>query len=407
MMRSVLIGATFLVFQTAGPTQSGDLQKPTAKAAAEVDPGQALAEYNALRTKTPSTAAAQWKLGLWCEEHGLKAEAYVHFAEVVRLDPRREAAWRKLGLKKHHGRWTTDAQIAEENEQEKADKLWAPKLKKLHKDIHGANGAKKRDEAQAALLAITDPRAMLSVYREFGGGRVDQMILIRVLGQIDKPISSKILAILAVYGKSPEVRGKATEILRGRPADDFLDVLVAMMIDPINYEVRHVGGPGSPGVIFVEGERSNVARFYAPPPAPNVAPGPGDIISFDNAGMPIINRPVMRISGDSTIRGLPGSKTPVQDLATMTTTYAAISPAQLMLEAQKGAAMAEAQLEADVAQIKSINQDRKRFNDLVMAVAKDATGKDHGKTPKEWREALAGGNKSRKRPSQTDRKSVV
>ncbi|HKI20452.1 MAG TPA: hypothetical protein VKA15_21365, partial [Isosphaeraceae bacterium] len=79
MMRSVLIGATFLVFQTAGPTQSGDLQKPTAKAAAEVDPGQALAEYNALRTKTPSTAAAQWKLGLWCEEHGLKAEAYVHF----------------------------------------------------------------------------------------------------------------------------------------------------------------------------------------------------------------------------------------------------------------------------------------------------------------------------------------
>ncbi len=233
------------------------------------------------------------------------------------------------------------------------------------------------------------------------------MILIQVLGQIDKPISSKILAILAVYGKSSQVRGKSTEILRGRPAADFLDVLVAMMIDPLNYEVRHVGGPGSPGVIFVEGERSNVARFYAPPPAPNVAPGPGDIISFDNAGMPIINRPVMRISGDSTIRGLPGSKTPVQDLATMTTTYAAISPAQLMLEAQKGAAMAEAQLEADVAQIKSINQDRKRFNDLVMAVAKDATGKDHGKTPKEWREALAGGNKSSKRPSQTPEKRTI
>ncbi len=407
MIGSVFVCSTLFVLQAAGPLQSRDQQEPTSKAAVEVDSGQALANYNALRQKTPSTAAAQWKLGLWCEEHGLKAEAYVHFSEVVRLDPRREAAWRKLGLKKVHGRWTTDAQIAEENEQKKADKLWAPKLKKLHKDIHGAHGAKKRDEAQAALLAITDPRAMLSVYREFGGGRVDQMILIQVLGQIDKPISSKILAILAVYGKSSQVRGKSTEILRGRPAADFLDVLVAMMIDPLNYEVRHVGGPGSPGVIFVEGERSNVARFYAPPPAPNVAPGPGDIISFDNAGMPIINRPVMRISGDSTIRGLPGSKTPVQDLATMTTTYAAISPAQLMLEAQKGAAMAEAQLEADVAQIKSINQDRKRFNDLVMAVATDATGKDHGKTPKEWREALAGGNKSSKRPSQTPEKRTI
>ncbi|HKI20016.1 MAG TPA: hypothetical protein VKA15_19155 [Isosphaeraceae bacterium] len=77
-----------------------------------------------------------------------------------------------------------------------------------------------------------------------------------------------------------------------------------------------------------------------------------------------------------------------------------------MLEAQKGAAMAEAQLEADVAQIKSMNQDRKRFNDLVMAVAKDATGKDHGKTPKEWREALAGGNKSSKRPSNPSKPTI-
>jgi hypothetical protein len=44
--------------------------------------------------------------------------------------------------------------------------------------------------------------------------------------------------------------------------------------------------------------------------------------------------------------------------------------------------------------MKSTNARRKRFNDLIIAVAKDATGKDHGKTPKEWRKALAGGNHS-------------
>ena len=45
--------------------------------------------------------------------------------------------------------------------------------------------------------------------------------------------------------------------------------------------------------------------------------------------------------------------------------------------------MAKNQLEADVNMIKSINKERKKFNDLVIAVAKDATGKDGGKTPKE------------------------
>jgi hypothetical protein len=68
-----------------------------------------------------------------------------------------------------------------------------------------------------------------------------------------------------------------------------------------------------------------------------------------------------------------------------------------MAEAQRGAVVAEAQLEGDVAIIKSINDDRKRFNDLVMAVAKDATGKNPGRTPTEWREALAVPNQSKRR----------
>jgi hypothetical protein len=100
MIGSVLVFSALLVSQTPSPPQSGDPQKPTTKAAVEADTGQSLAEYNALKEKTPSTAAGQWKLGLWCEEHGLKPEAYVHFSEVVRLDPKREAAWRKLGFKK-------------------------------------------------------------------------------------------------------------------------------------------------------------------------------------------------------------------------------------------------------------------------------------------------------------------
>lgn len=395
MIGSVLVASTLLVGQNAAgaPKKSADQRKSASKVTAPVNPQQALAEYNGLKDKAPMTAAARWRLAIWCDEHGLKEEALVHLGEVISLDPKRDAAWRRLGFKKRGNHWATDAQIAEDQEQKKADKFWSPHLKKVHKDIHGSHGKTKQGLAQAELDKISDPRAVVSLYREFGGGGTsDQSILIDVLSRIDKPISSKVLALIAVYGKTTDVRRRAVAILRARPSEDFLDVLVALMIDPYKYEVKPVGGPGSPGVLFVEGQKFNVNRFYAPPAAPNITPQPGDFVSYDQSGNPIIVRPVgvSAIMGPKT--GIPGSKTLVQQQETDRIDYVVISPSQLMMEAQKSAIAANDQLEADVKLIKSINEERKKFNDLVMAVAKDATGKDGAKTPKEWRDVLAKAN---------------
>ena len=207
MIVSILVASTLLVGQTAASTKSGEKQKTTTEAAAEVDPQKAMSEYSVLKAKTPMTAAARWKLALWCEEHGLKDIANAQLGEVIWMDPKRDAAWQRLGFKKHGNHWSTDAQIAEEQEQKKADKFWGPHLKKVHKDIHGTNGKPKASLAQAELDKISDPRAVVSVYREFGGGsNSDQSILVDVLSRIDKPISSKVLALIAVYGKTTDVR---------------------------------------------------------------------------------------------------------------------------------------------------------------------------------------------------------
>ena len=157
MISFVLVTSVLLAGQNATAPKAKATEKAATKIAPSIDPGEALAKYNELRDKTPPTAAAHWKLGLWCEQHGLNAEAYLHFAEVVRRDPKRDAAWRKLGFKKYGRRWTTDEQIAGDNEQKKADKVWGPRLRKVHKDIHGAHGITKRDEAQTVLDAISDP----------------------------------------------------------------------------------------------------------------------------------------------------------------------------------------------------------------------------------------------------------
>ena len=375
--------------ETAKPAQAAEPKDVDAAGS-----GKALAEYNALREKTPHTVAAQSKLAAWCEEHGLKAEAYLHYAEVVRLDPRREAAWRKLGYRKYGNQWMTDDQVAQAEAQKKQDRTWSPRLKKIHKDIHGSNGARRRDQARADFEAIRDEKAIPSLYREFGGSQTDQILLIEALERIDRSIATRVLAMLSVYGRTPEVRRRATEVLRGRPAADYLEQLVGLLVDPLRYEVKPVAGPGSPGILFVEGETFNVARFYAPPPAPNVVPMPGDIITYDPFGMPIITR---SLGASARVITRPGH----QFQGYEADAAVQFSATAMMMEARKAAAMAESQLQGDVAQVKAVNDDRRHFNELVIAVASYATGKTIGLEPRDWRKAVKAEGKYSEEPKPT------
>src|SRR4051794_10678844 len=244
MLTIVLMGMSLLVALDPEAPSDGPGVAPAAAADPEDDSAEALAKYNELKAKTPQTAAAQWKLANWCEQNHLDPEAFVHYTAVAMLDPSREAAWRKLGFKKHQGRWMTDAQIADQAEQAIADKEWGARLKKIHHEIHRG---RKQAEARAALAEVVDPRAVPAVFREFGaGGTNDQAIAIQLLGQVDSPMASKLLAVLAVYGKTPDIRRRATETLRGRNPDEYLAILVNLLADPLKYEVRPVGGPGSP-----------------------------------------------------------------------------------------------------------------------------------------------------------------
>jgi hypothetical protein len=393
MIQTLAVASILVVLpaQAEGRSPSALGGRPSAKAEVPEGSAEALAKYNELKAKAPKAVAAQSRLAAWCEEHGLKAEAYVHYAEVVRLEPRRAAAWRKLGFKKYGNRWMTEAQIAEAEEQQRQARIWLPQLKKIHKEIHGANGAKKRQLARAAFEAIRDEKAIPSLYREFAGGGTDQLMLIEALERIEKPMSTKVLAMLAVYGRTPEVRKTATEILRGRPAADYLELLVGLLVDTFKYEVKPVGGPGSPGVLFVEGQRYNVARYYAPPPPPTVMPKPGDMITYDQLGMPVITRP-LAVLGAGAIKGSRGLSLVAEEVAQF-------SASQMLMEAQKSTAAAQSQLESDLAQIKAINAERRHFNELVMSVASYATGKTAGDNPEDWREAIGqrkSGNESAK-----------
>ncbi len=229
-----------------------------------------VAEYLDRRARTATKPDAQARLAAWCGQNGLKEQAIAHYSEVVRLDPRREAAWRHLGYKKQGNRWVKpEEQAAEKLEAERqkhADKQWRPKLERIREGLESKD-ATRRARAEEAAAEVTDPRAVPMVWAVMSrGGERSRLAAVQMLGQIDGPSASNALATLALSHPSPEVRARTLETLLRRDPRDVIGRLVALVRKPFRYEVRRVDGPGSEGVLFVEGERFNIRRIYQDPP---------------------------------------------------------------------------------------------------------------------------------------------
>ncbi|HEV3121405.1 MAG TPA: polymorphic toxin-type HINT domain-containing protein [Isosphaeraceae bacterium] len=233
-----------------------------------------LAGYEKRRASTPKTADGHWKLGLWCEQQGLEAEAFAHFTAVTRLDPAHEAAWRRLGCRKVDGRWLTDAQVTAERTaaeaQRRANEHWLPLLQEWRSWLSDGH---HRAEALQRIAGVTDPLALPAVWSVFTQRRQnDQIIAVQLLGQIDGPSATRALAVMAIFSPFGEVRRSATETLAHRDPRDALGFLVGLLRDPepriqaivYRYMVKPVGseGVGSPGILQFEGLGFNLLRFY-------------------------------------------------------------------------------------------------------------------------------------------------
>jgi tetratricopeptide (TPR) repeat protein len=253
-------------------------------------------EYLQRRAGLKDRADDHWKLATWCDQNGLKDQASAHLHEVLRLDPKRESAWKRLGFKRVGGRWIKPEEAAaakvEAQRQRKANDHWRPILERLRTSLQSKDRT-RRTEAEKALSQITDRRAVPMVWATFGRGNATlQQVGVQVLGQIDDASASRSLVILAVFSGSADVRRKAVETLRRRDAREFAGLLIGMIQKPIKYTVKRVGGPGQSGELLIKGQGStpNLRRVYAPPAGPSVTPRPGDRVEYDQYGLPVIDR---------------------------------------------------------------------------------------------------------------------
>jgi hypothetical protein len=254
-----------------------------------------LQEYLQRRASTPETADGHWKLAHWCEQNGLKPQANAHFHQVLKRDPSRDAAWKHLGYKKSGGRWIKPELVAaakaRAQEQQRADKHWKPILERYRAALQSKDET-RRARAQQALSQITDRDAVSMVWATFGrGDAAMQQVAVQVLGQIDDGSASRALVLLAVFSGSAVVRGEAVATLRRKDAREFASMLIAMILEPIEFEVKKVRGPGQGGELLIKGQGSapNLRRLYSPPGVP-VTQQPGDRVYLDENGLPVIAR---------------------------------------------------------------------------------------------------------------------
>ena len=135
-------------------------------------------------------------------------------------------------------------------------------LEKLRDGLESKDAA-RRAKAEQELTEVTDPRAVPMIWAIFvrGSERL-QIAAVQMLGQIDGPSASNGLAALAVFSPSARCAARAIETLKRRDPRDVVGRLIGLIHKPYKYQVRHVNGPGSPGELFVEGERFNIERFY-------------------------------------------------------------------------------------------------------------------------------------------------
>ncbi len=303
------------------------------------------------------------KLGVWCEENGLKPEATAHFTQAVVLNPYLDSGWKHLGYVPHHGRWLSHEQIAAEqkeaNAQKHADLHWGPLLAKYRRWVAEP---KHREEAERRLAEIDDPRAVPAALAHFADAPAH---LVTLLGQIDAPSTTIRLASIAVFGPSDPVRAAAARALRGRHLRDYGAALVDQIHAPMRYQlVQDVGGPGRPGALEVETARFKMLRTYDAPAPFRLGTSFFGYVGYDGNGLPVVasGRELNRMGGEKPVR----READIEAIESRTVA--------MIAEANMKAAAARERLAADIRDIEETNLRDAATNGRVAAVLREVAG---------------------------------
>lgn len=200
-----------------------------------------LDEYLVLREQAGKDADANYDLGKWCEQQKFTGLATFHYEAAIAADPQHADAREKLGHVEHHGEWlTTDelkvkqgwikykgrwispeekARLDQDESQSAEHAAWARRIR-VHLDALRRGPATRYQEAEAAILAIEDPRAISALLKGFAKEKpAFRMLMVRSLAHIPGEESSRAMVDRLLIEMDPAVRNllKDELVRRGEP----------------------------------------------------------------------------------------------------------------------------------------------------------------------------------------------
>ena len=358
---------------------------------------ESIREYLERRAQAPDKAEAQLKLAAWCEQKELKAQAITHYERVTELDPSRDIAWKHLGYKKQGNRWIKPEIVAVQKQeadiQKHANKHWKQVLEKLRDDLQSKD-EKRRQRGERERANVTDPRAVPMIWALFAmGSESAQKAAVSMLEQIEGPSASYALAALAIFSPREDVERRASTILAHRDLRDILTRLISMIRKPFKYQVKPVAGPGSMGVLFVEGEKFNVQRVYRsmsidPSFMPAGAQAALDELNAlnlnDAAGATPLTRQLQATSPTNLVTDPLGylaaqvisSGSSLRDIGRSMIQLRRVAEANLTLQQR---------FAQDVQTLEAINQQIAQINERVLPIIETASGQKLGLEPDQWK----------------------
>ena len=229
-----------------GEIRWADAWHPAAEAIAKAADAELTAQYQAKREETAGNAALELKLAQWCIRNDMPDRARLHFWGVLKNPKASEAqvndAANALDLVSMGGMILTRQELKQGQDREKriADAIgkYRPILAQLQPAIDGGFGA-KHDNAAARLAAIDDPAVIpaiesyLSEHREGFGEE-----LVKLLGKFPQVEATQTLVRYAVVSRFLSVQERATAELKKRPLHDYVPILLAGLVAPIESQYR-------------------------------------------------------------------------------------------------------------------------------------------------------------------------
>lgn len=199
-----------------------------------------VAQYRRRQATTPFNTGAQRQLGDWCAAAGLDAQARVHWATALALQPNSPALLSKLGLVRNGRDLVPAAQLQQIRHQDNEAKVtamrWSQALKRIEIEYRSRD-AHRVSEAISQLRAIKDVSALPTMETaSTNGGPAFANLIVEAIAAMPEQAATDALVREAVSSQYDTVRESAAAALKERSLFSYVPTLISILQAPIRVE---------------------------------------------------------------------------------------------------------------------------------------------------------------------------